>query len=182
MDAERPLSQIPECVQWSEVTSPVLYTFYACHLRHSPQGSPRRLIIAQQYWHHNTRRHNGSSGGYAVVGFYVGLFDVVRRADRCATGAATTEAAELHPRRLLVHGSSRSHLGQTACQSFSTVVRFDTGSVFTFAGWDPHIDSTAVLSATRRMELLNPQYAAEAAQIVTGSKLVLATRSLLICA
>lgn len=42
--------------------------------------------------------------------------------------------------------------------------------------------STRVLSATRRMELLNPQYAAEAAQIVTGSKLVLATRSLLICA
>ncbi|KAF1843520.1 uncharacterized protein K460DRAFT_378648 [Cucurbitaria berberidis CBS 394.84] len=41
--------------------------------------------------------------------------------------------------------------------------------------------STRILSAERRIELLKPGFEVQASEIITGSKLVLATRSLLIC-
>lgn len=80
----------------------------------------------------------------------------------CFSAAAFILGRLLANHFLLLYGSTRSRL-ECLCTKVS------------------HVDVVAVLSSERRIELSNDGGSVEASQIITGSKLVLVTRSLMIC-
>lgn len=79
----------------------------------------------------------------------------------CLLAAAFTVARLAANYYLLVYGSTRSTL-------LSLVVKLQA-------------NFTTVLSTERRLQLLEPGYESSATEIVIGSKLVLATRTMLTC-
>jgi hypothetical protein len=116
------------------------------------------------------------------VGLAICLLGFFNRAHHPKTRATMFQATKLHTRRLLVYDCRYLHFGKIGGKPLPTSVRLNAKYAYFLRVLieENHIDADVALTPQQRLDLLSgPEE--ELAKKIIGSKLVLCTRTLLVC-